>query len=52
MSVTKEMDPVLKNLIEEMSYNEHFNPWQEEMKKLEQSAMEEARILFNKWKLK
>lgn len=50
ISVTKEMDPVLKNTIEQMPYEDHFKPWQDAMKELEQEAMAEARGLFNKWK--
>lgn len=51
VSVTKEMDSVLKSKIEQMPYNEHFAPWQQAMKELEKVAMEEARLLFNKWKV-
>ena len=44
--VTKFMDSGLKDQIQKMPYQDHFLPWQKEMKRLETEAVEEIRRIW------
>ncbi len=48
--VTRCIPEATKAAIERMSYEDHVKPWQEAMAKVEEAAIEEARVRCKRWR--